>query len=211
MSPMLKKLSPRLLAAFFCLACPLSMLSAQVPKDYFWRIHFGTGLGSFVDEPKDETQDKLEFEGLAGFFGLKLGYMYSPKTSIDLGFSSIRDNNPNIKRANAEIEDILGAYGAAALGLGISHFFSDFYISPEVRYVFRAVEEFGGTQTTFSGLGFGVSIGKEWKSGSNLNLGLALSYTSDTLEGIQIGPPGEDYKGEGSLTYYGIGLTLTFD
>ena len=186
--------------------------STDKPKDYFWRLHVGTGLGAFSDEPDGGTaEDKLEFEGQAGAFGLKLGYMNWRRTSIDLVFSSMTDNNPNIKLGGTELEEVAGAYGVAALGLGISHYFSGFYVSPEIRYVFRALEEFGGSKTTFKGIGFGVSLGTEWDWVSNWNIGVFLTYISDSLEGVEISPPTEAYEGKGTHTYYGIGLSLTYD
>ena len=189
-----------------------SILEARTPRNYFWRLHFGTGLGTFSDKPKKNTAaNELEFEGQAGIFGLKLGYMNWRRTSIDLAFTSIRDNNPNIKRGGVELEDVSGAYGIATLGLGISQFFGSFYISPEFRYVVQAVEEFGGTKTTFKGVGVGVSLGTEWRWTSAWDMGVCLTYISDSLEGVESGPPNEPYEGKGTHTFYGIGLSLTYD
>ena len=194
---------------FLFLFYPLSGASARVPKDYFWRLHFGTGLGAFTDEPADDGS-KLAFEGQSGLFGLKLGSMYSRDTSIDFSFTSITDNNAKIKSGGTELEDVTGAYGLAALGFGISHFFGGFYISPEFRYVFRALTEFGG-KAIFKGTGYGLSFGTEWRWSSRWNMGVALMYISDSLKGVEVGPPFESYDAQGSHSFYGIALTLTYD
>ncbi len=206
----------RIILSLLCLSFIYypSLLQAKNPKDYFLRLYIGSGLGNFSDDPKDSQNSELEYSGVAGMFGLEGGYMFYPTFSMDLGFTSHTENNPQIKRDNEKLDtdDFSASYAVGAFTLGFSYYPSDgLYISPELRYVFNARESFGGSKTTFTGLGTGISIGKEWQLSAEISLGLALSYVSDTLQGSSIGPPKMDYEGEGKFTFYGIALSLSYD
>ncbi len=194
-----------------CLLCTPSVFSRRsFSNRFFARFQAGISSGTFTDTRQDETEYK--HSGAAGLIGVHAGYMFSREISMNLGFLSTTDNNSSLKVDGESADEFTSSYGLAAWTVGFSYYLpADFYISSDLRFVSQAVEDIGATETTFSGSGVGISLGKDWRASSRIMVGVSLFYFSDSLRGdVFIDAAGEKSDYEGSASHQQIGLALNF-
>ena len=179
------------------LAPGLLLAEAKTHDGFFLNLGYGFGSGSVTSEPK-EGEDS-EFSGSMRVFYLKIGGSINPNWSIHYNASAIG--------ASADTPESVKQYGydnttyvVAARGIGATYYFvsdnpylSNLYISPEYRFEAAAVLRSERKQAnriftttednTYSGSGFGLTVGKEWWLSPDWGIGLALFYHSDSLDG----------------------------
>ena len=122
-------------------------------------------------------------------------------------------------------------YSYQSLSMGLSYYlpFHNVYIGLQGRYVlsgsflYRAKDAFGSellADIDFpiegKGLGFGISLGKEWYTTSWLIWGIALTYTTDSLKKVDklFGRSVNSYtiaESPKGLSYIGIAFTIAYD
>ena len=130
------------------------------------------------------------------------------------------------------------SYNYLNLNLGASYYLPlNFYISPQVRLILNGSASFQSEHVTEEinvpiegeGLGFGISIGKEWYTDTRMIWGVALTYTRDSLKsqpdilgGLPQGDPVpilgtpsrpivELTETQTELDYIGITFSLAYD
>ena len=194
---------------FYVVLCILFLapgaLWAQTHDGFFLRFQLGNGSGSLDAEIDDE---KYKFEtSSAGILNFQIGGSINPNWAIHL-------NLGNVSAANTDTSFRSAEYSVGSTGLGVSYFFlsHNIYISPEYRFDSTAELEIDDkVKYSFSGSGFGFSLGKEWWLSADWGLGVALFYHRDSLKGNKVKTLLTNSKDGTSADHLGFVLSATYN
>ena len=201
---------------------------------FFTRLYLGGGLsefkielqGEFLTKTKgtDVTEPLVVNSPPAVRAGIETGLMVIPyHLALHVGIDHTHVNFNN---------ETQPSYFYQSLSLALSYYlpFQNIYLGLQGRFViagsflYRAIDAFGSESLEDiafpiqqgSGLGYGITLGKEWYTRSGIVWGLALSYTNDNLKKVDktFGAGANEYKIKESteaLQYMGIAISLSYD
>ncbi len=175
---------------------------------FLFRLIWGYGGGEVTVD--DYIGSDLHLKGINGMIRTQFGYSFGNSINLFLDYAGITVTESEVTWGDIKMENANTEYFSSQLGLGISYYLmpSNFYIALSVCAV---VSEFKGdlidTQDV-SGIGYFVSIGKEWWVSNNWGLGISLYYYQEKLD-IDDPVMSEKYKVESRS--WGIAFTATFN
>ena len=177
-------------------------LLAQEYKEGLWvRTLFGIGLAG-----EEEISAKANFSGISSKIKskanvalpyswhatLSIGGVVVPHLVVHGGFDwQLLSRLKNAKTKTLKGKAIEQAGNYTSLTVGITYYIApaaNLYISPEFRtLLFSGIDGVSGgngehneVTTRSNGLGYSLTIGKEWVMSSSYALGIALGYTRDS-------------------------------
>lgn len=165
------------------LALP-AILTAQEREHegFFMRFLVGAGPGKVTID--DVMGDEMVFTSTGSDFHFQIGRSISQNLILfgDMGGFSLTDPDVEYGGETANIED--ASVSAIGFGGGLTYYImpANFYISGSVLYCKDTIEQSGSKGESEYGLGFFVSIGKEWWVGNNWGLGAALFLETSSVK-----------------------------
>lgn len=193
---------------------------------FFLRSYFlaTSSTGQFKTEHPESTDtvelEDLSLKGVSVLTNIQLGGFVFPNFAIHGGFWGIGAISPEL--SDDAYSD--GSYRLGGLGVGFSYYFMPYnvYITPEYHFGVASAEFRNDLlskkyKASYTGSGFGLSIGKEWFSSSNWGIGVALNYYQHTFKGDKLktakagDAQAESKKSElkASNSYFGLSLSVT--
>ena len=179
---------------------------------FFLNATMGLGYSSFTEEVSG-VRAKLTCEGIAYDTGLKIGGAITPNfilhgtIGVDILFSDLKASS-GYEKATLKHD----GFNIVMIGAGFTYYFlpqDNIYASASIGATDYSIT-INGDDLSFTdldaGLGFNITLGKEWWMNSELGLGIAFSYTHNSANGKV-----RDYKIEASNNTFALVASLTFN
>jgi hypothetical protein len=185
--------------------------SSHQHEGFFGRLILGTGTGKTVIE--DVEGSDMEFKGSPFGARIQLGGSISKNLILFGEFGVISISEPDVTWMNEEAALTGTDLSVNDYGLGLSYYLmpSNIFISGSLNISKNTIEinntddEDATTGETDSGLGFYLSVGKEWWVGDKWAIGGAIfTQISNTKDS---GPDENPISNQ----YFGIAFTVTYD
>lgn len=178
---------------------------------FFFRAQLGGG--SAKGELVDDT-DRYVFErGGASLFNLQVGWAVLENFILYGESSFYLNKNVILIKNEVNVSNLAVEYGINSFSLGTSYYImpANIYISPSIRFpaMMISLSDPNNSFVTITGessigIGYGISIGKEWWVSQHWGLGVALNFTYDRPK------PGNG-KGKISNQFIGIAFSATYN
>lgn len=203
----------KILLIFAIAASYAFAISAPRTHDgFFLNATMGLGFSSFTEEVSGANA-KLTCEGIAYETNLKIGgavvqnFILHATFGIDILFSDLKASS---RYESATLKH--DGFNIIMIGAGFTYYFlpqDNFYASASIGATDYSIT-IGGNDFSFTdldaGLGFNITLGKEWWMNNELGLGIAFSYTHNSANG-----KARDYKIEASNNTFALVASLTFN
>ena len=193
-------------------------------EGFFLRFQLGSASEPFTGKAADSSQTADNTSrNPAAFVSSQVGISVAPNLALHAGFNLISvpnievsfesDNEVSFENETGLITSDQG-YDIFALSLGLSYYFAyNFYISPEYHSI-ATLRISDLTQGTWlgAGIGYGLTVGKEWWVDKYWGLGIALSLHSHYLSGseFKIGGKTVNLTSGSTSFYYAVLFSATY-
>ncbi|SIO38070.1 hypothetical protein [Fibrobacter sp. UWB11] len=204
----------------FLLSIALAAVSAfaiSAPKThdgFFLNGTMGFGYSGFEEEV-EKGLATLECKGFAYEGSFKIGGAVTQNVILHatIGLNVLFPDLEGKERGYSGSQKIAhDGFNIFMLGGGLTYFFpseSNIYVSASVGLTDISIT-FDGNDYDLTdldnGIGFNITVGKEWWMNDELGLGVALSYTHNSADGNV-----KKYKVEASSNTFAIVASLTFN
>ena len=194
----------------------VSAFAVSAPRThdgFFLNATMGLGFSSFTEEVPD-VKAKLTCEGVAYEGTFKIGgavaqnFILHGTIGVDILFSDLEASSRYGDNAKLKHD----GFNIVMIGGGFTYYFlpqDNFYASASIGATDYSIT-IDGNDFSFTdldaGLGFNITLGKEWWMNNELGLGVAFSYTHNSANGKASG-----YKIEASSNTFALVATLTFN
>ena len=203
-----------LLSIALAAICAFATSAPKTHDGFFLNATMGLGYSSFKEDVA-KGMATLECKGLAYEGTFKLGgavtqnFILHATVSLNVLFPDLEGK----ERGYAETQKIPhDGFNMFMLGAGFTYFFpveENIYMSASVGMTDVSIT-FNGNDYDLTdldtGIGFNITVGKEWWMNSELGFGIALSYTHNSADGNV-----KRYKVEASSNTIAFVASLTFN
>ncbi len=160
---------------FFCAGSAFAGPEPATHDGFFLRFLVGFGYGESVEA--DILGDDLVLSGASGFFAFQIGGAPLENFILFAELQSAALVDPDVEWAgySGTTEDT--TLSVAGLGAGACYYFmpTNLYVSGSVSSSQATLEVDGASTDSNSGLGIGITVGKEWWSGPKRQWGLGVA------------------------------------
>jgi hypothetical protein len=170
----------RLLVMIVCFVIVASALcekvyaEAYVHDGFFLRLAPGFGWN---ETSSDSGGNSLKMSGVSGLFNFAVGGAVAQDLIIQLDVSGVSTPDPKVKLNGTDISSSVSSSSTAMVGIGMTYYFpSNFYLTGAVGMAESRNKTSGSTNSTDTGFGVNVMVGKEWWVSDDWGLGLAGQF-----------------------------------
>lgn len=187
---------------------PASGNGTHTHDGFFFRALFGFGPASATFD--NYAGNELEFEGGATAMRLQVGYAVVDDLIIFLDNGAIAMAEPDVTYGGNDLEQGNSEIGISDFGIGVSYYIMPYniYLSASILLFYTSFEGNYIEGDTDYGVGYQLSIGKEWWISKNWGIGVALlGFYGKTTATIDTDNTEHDVK----CSFVGIMFSATYN